>query len=496
MVSFTLFAEEEQDDQTPLIDLTGIPSSVVGGCVNTITGSYFESHNDITIPGPNPLSYSTSFNSNHILGCNLATSWSVNLPGALTIERPKSIKGRIAKFMQNGSVLHFDCAEKSKVLIPEEKQLRYGVTNCASGRLSAKDNFKNMSIANKDGSLYCAVHYSEYENIKFKLSEGVKRYKIFVPDAHYFPNRCYYKYEYRQYPSTTHLNVIAIESKGLSDDIFGKINISQYTTPERMPEHLIYSSDGRSVIYKYEKLGIKTDLGNARYSLSQVISAHQPNRQYTYKYVDEKTVDRLVKSALPDGRYRNIKYYEIGSHKICGNNVKIKKNKDSRYGRVSVLSGPIGKDNSPLPMYRFVYRLDKDKVSKKPIGGVTTVFNPYENKTDYQFSDEHRLTNIKYFRQNGALYRSEHMEWGHHKSYDYTHLISRGLYDRSGRILSQKSYEYDKKGNVLAERTSGDLRGKGKIDIHSKFYKYSIDNQLIFEDDGQKQISYDLLSQD
>ena len=58
-----LFSDEPQariiediEDYSTLIDFQGMPSSVVEGCVNVITGNYFESEEDVSAAGPNAIS--------------------------------------------------------------------------------------------------------------------------------------------------------------------------------------------------------------------------------------------------------------------------------------------------------------------------------------------------------------------------------------------------------------------------------------------------------
>ena len=54
-VGFSLAVAKEQEPSLPLSDTEGEMSSIVNGCVNTITGNLLEWEADLVIPGPEPI---------------------------------------------------------------------------------------------------------------------------------------------------------------------------------------------------------------------------------------------------------------------------------------------------------------------------------------------------------------------------------------------------------------------------------------------------------
>jgi hypothetical protein len=310
--------------------------------------------------------------------------------------------------------------------------------------------------------------------------------EIYYLTKHYFPNKCHYDYFYSGLFSSTRLS--RIQSKGSDGQYLGELIFSHTNKNEKEYETYVKGPNQEMVTYKFRKMKHKSSGKHQRYILKEVESNIGPKQTFEYKLLYDSKDDRLVRSFLPQGRVRGIEYYENGIYEICGKMIPIKGKKDSRYGRVSTLLAPIGTDSTLLPAYRFIYTLNKDKVSNKPIGGMTEVFDPYENKTIYRFSDEQRLKAIENYDRNGSLYRKESVTWGQKDSSDYTHLKKREISDSTGTTILTKEFLYDSRGNVIHEITSGNLTGTGNFESHGKYYSYTSSDQVCFEDDGIQQI--------
>lgn len=69
----------------PFMDLSAAPSSIVGGAVNVITGSYFDSECDLVIPGANPFVLQRSYNSSSHKKGTLCHGWDLNYPSKAEI---------------------------------------------------------------------------------------------------------------------------------------------------------------------------------------------------------------------------------------------------------------------------------------------------------------------------------------------------------------------------------------------------------------------------
>ena len=463
---------EASDENNPLVDLNGMPDSMVGGCVNAITGSYSESTTDIYIPSSNPLFVNRYYNSNNKDYGTLMHGWDLNLRGGAAVSCSDPYRTAFAKY--GPSFVTFEGRSYLYRFKFLNKQLRYGVTNCVSGMLSAKNNIKNLRFYGDPGkSNFCELYQSSYEKLLFRKYEidwqNNHYYHLF---QQYFPNGCHYEYNYSK------KNVLnKISSLGSTGDNLGELNFIWQEKFEKNPIISIKTSQGDTITYKFQKMQTKSN-GTYRYCLKELDTPLAPKQTFEYKFVDKKFPEKIVKSTLPDGRGRHIEYYEKNNYSINGDEIKISKTSDSRFGRVFALKLPIGLDATPLPMYRFIYHLNKDKASSKPIGGMTEVYDPYDNKMAYHFCDEQRLTKIESFNKDGSLYRSENITWGSKKSDEYTLLKNRQICDSNGNILLAKEYKYDKKGNVIEEKTSGNLKGLGTYETHTKYYSYTIANQI------------------
>src|SRR5437016_1679082 len=86
LVNFGISAEEESDsDSVQLIDLKGLPSSSIDGCVNVITGNFTPYAIDLVVPGSNPINLSRSFNSRSPKPGDLCDAWTTNFGGKVSM---------------------------------------------------------------------------------------------------------------------------------------------------------------------------------------------------------------------------------------------------------------------------------------------------------------------------------------------------------------------------------------------------------------------------
>ncbi len=466
---FAIVAEEEGDAENfLLIDLKGLPSSCIDGCVNVITGNFTASGVDLVVQSSNPITLSRSFNSCSLLRGDLCDGWSTNLRGKISMMSYQDRKQ--ALLIQGGSTYTFKGNTYNADLRLDTVQLKYGVTNCHSGFISAKNNLKNIKLKNRNNARHCYVDLSKHETLTFYSNAPHRDEKApYFLKEHTLPNRCRYEYSYDKYNRKK--DVYSIGSNG---KCLGQIHYVYPKNFRKNPGVEIHSSDGKAVIYKFKWFKF-----NDLHYISEIISDHLPHQKFEYSAEKKHTWDRLVKCSLPDGRYKTIDYYKLGVNNVCGQEIQIRKNKDAPWGLVAAISGPVGTDENPIRMYSFLYDLNK----KKHLKGSTTVFDAKNNKSVYHYSDEHRLTSIENFLEDGALYRKENIIWGSKDTQDYTNLIKRSISNSESEVFSRE-YVYDKRGNVIEEIV------KGGIDCYSKKYSYNEHDQLISEDDGYKLIKY------
>lgn len=447
---------DESELDTPLMDLTAAPSSIVGGVVNAITGNYFESECDLVIPGTNPLVLQRFFTSGGPKAKE-ANEWHFNLPGK--IEVFESDKARFALLKEHGASFLFkgDLKEHTVSLELLSKIFHYGVTNCTSGRLSSRHNLKNKKVHFTHHSKVCKLFSDAGQVLSYSLHNDE-----YLPKQTSFPNGYYQTFTWKKG------NITRMTAFGADDTFFSDISFlyskggSDILSAE--------SFDGRHVSYNYEKGQIKS-----------VIKENGPNVEYEYKR------GYLIKKSLPNNRFLEVQYYKMGDNQIGQETIALKSH-DSRIGRVSALYAPVGVDASPVLIWKFKYNLNKDKQTSKPIGGDAEVFDALGHRKTYSFSDEHRLNAICHFLDNGQVYRTEKMKWG-----STGDLITRGLEDNKGELQSYRKYRYNDDGDPTSETFYGNLSGYAETPTSEKFvknYTYTSKGRIESEDDGRKKIVY------
>lgn len=93
LVSLLLFSclySEEQNDFVPsfdetaaLVNLEGEPNSIAAGCVNVISGDFFDIEQDLVIQGAEPLILERGYSSSDHSNGSLCKGWHFNLQGTV-----------------------------------------------------------------------------------------------------------------------------------------------------------------------------------------------------------------------------------------------------------------------------------------------------------------------------------------------------------------------------------------------------------------------------
>lgn len=482
---------DHEELNSPLLDASTAPSSIVGGAVNIITGNYFECHSDLTIPSAHPIALQRSFNSANSEKGNLCHGWDLNLPSKICFS------GSSVYVDDRGTILSFEYNHNkaNASLIVKSKQLRFGITNYSTGVLSSWTNIRNKKLLHKKNSSHCELHNESGETLFYKnLSEDSPDFKVRMIQ---FPNRCIFTYDYDKRD-----RLIRVSSKGQHGIELGHI---EWKYPHKFadsPKLNLISSDSRQICFEYAKHYSHDRCKNHRYFLKNVIRNFAPKISYDYSYVKTSKIERLIKKSLPENRFLRIGYYEKGANRVRSENIHISHSDDSRVGRVSALYAPVGTDASPILTWSFKYYLHKDHHSRRPIGGKTEALDALGHRRMYHFSDQQRLTSIEHFLDSGQLYREEKMFWAE-SGREETFLLSQGLADGNGMLIVRRSFVYDDTGNVLQEDFRGNLTGLQSQPIpwnsfkqsenYSKTFTYTKNGLLQSEVDGRKQTFYHYL---
>lgn len=506
---------------TPLLDISAAPSSIVGGAVNVITGNYVESECDLVLPGAQALTLTRSFNSSSSSRGTLCHGWDLNLPSKIEINfdvekgkeefrvlgwqerlhNPPTQEAQnepVALIHDRGANLCFTPYEKKKSFRISLEQLNQGVTNCSGGALNSRTNIKNrkLRIDHKHRKT-CELHAETGETLYYhRIGKGHfgDRY---VASKNELPNNCAITYEYDHKD-----RLFAIASRGKAGNELQRITWHYPDHFELTPELTIKSSNGRKALYRYQEQKSR-DRKKQRYCLTEVIRDHAPKTTYKYRYANGKTMERMVKKTLPDNRYLKVQYYEEGSNTIGDKEVYISDRKDTRIGRVAALYAPVGTDATPIRTWAFTYHLTSHVDKGKPYRGNIEVFDALGHKKIYRFSKKQRLTAVEHFLDSGKLYRSEYLDWAN-SGEKKTFLLSSGMEDSKGALLLRKDYLYDDYGNVLKETVWGNLTGltsgnatwnaPSSLDKHTKTFTYTDKGLLESEYDGITTTFYSYLA--
>lgn len=452
------------------------PAAIVDGCVNAITGSFFDVEIDLEIPGT-PLNLTRSYCSgsgalkpsssgDYKNECHdLFRCWGWN-HATIFYRRPHWHILNVGN-IQNGSKDIFDLDErtfKGKI----HKNLFKGWTNASYGVLSGQTDMHNQKVdfseLNRDNWCVTLEDGTERHFGSHKVSYGKKeqQYWFCHEDRRCFPDGLEMHY---QHSGPFQFSRVEIKDR-LGDSTTGFI--------EKKESTLFTDSLGRTVRYylkdfegSYDGVPVKVERSNKltleyeyiQFLWSGYISARAPGQdpKNTYIVKNTKYVPLISRKSFPNDRYFNINYIDgypkYWTHKGYIKGTPLHKNA----GKVSELLAPLGESVQGVVKYKFDYLDDK-----------TIVKNACGDIQEFCFDKENRLTAV--VSKNGQGSELErHYRWG--KGAKEGYLDRQWACDNKGNALYCKRFEYDSFGNVTAEFMYGDFTGRGnqvKLDANGE----------------------------
>ncbi|MBN4066787.1 RHS repeat protein [Simkania negevensis] len=472
--------------------LGSLPSTYVHN-VNVIRGTYSDSVVDCTIPGPEPIplhrTYETTFLSDIESPPSGIPDWTGTSTqlyyGPRYQDRPSHTllsvpitTGASFCFFESGSPKH-----DRQPFVP----ISSGITNCSSEELSAKTNLLNQQVS-----------FSRGKDVIFITSgDGTK--KVFVKHltkTNYYPlveetrpsgNKVHYEYDNKN-------RIARISTTNATNSrTFGWVKF-HFTTGQPT---IFEMSDGRKIETIVESPKRKIPRVRA------IIPPESPSEQYLYDddYYKQGGYTRFLRRVdNPDGRYLLIDY-EFG-----------RKNPSS-YGRVQELKAPVGKDASPITLYRFSYdvAIRKERHYRLFNGGRTSVDDALGRRTVYVYDHRKFITAIERLARdsNGSykVAKKERFFWSEGNPIQRGRLTSYVIEDGNGNIAACRTFSYDARGNVLKETLWGRLTGDNNhpivlnnegipidngVERYEKVFRYSDDgfNNMLSAHDGNKATHY------
>lgn len=404
------------------------PATLVDG-VSVITGDFYAAEEDYIIAGAEPISICRSYLS-AVGGINQyphLTATFILVMDKLLIDEPNGTqvvyaadssnegRGDIGKefYHKKKSLLRYHSVDFAKTAP--------GLTNTSTGNLSAKTQLKNQTI------IFDPNYDNKGKSFTLHAADGtVRRYTHYLNQEKPENGPCgkfYIAYYYKLISETLPNGRVLHYEWDSKNCLVGMRTSNPHDTktfvkvpfPEvdlrRVSSYSLQGSDGRSVSYTYRSAG------KNRIELAQVVSPEQANQCFSY------SSDLLSHILLPRGRTLEIQY---------------------EGGKVSQLLSPIGPNGSMVPCYRFFYKTQ-----------MSECFDALENKTEYFWNGDYRLTLIRRFDHKAGFKNSETFVW------EDTNLKAKVFYDEHNTPLFAKTFSYDPQGNVLQEILWGDLSGRG-----------------------------------
>ncbi|MDE3046712.1 MAG: hypothetical protein KGJ02_08770, partial [Verrucomicrobiota bacterium] len=430
------------------------PASLVEG-VSVITGDLYTFEEDYVVQGAEPIHIKRAYISSE-------GDWS---PYPHFIATLNVVAGRFYVAEPNGTRLRYDPSvnedhDKNKPIRfnPAPLVESLGISNTASGEISARTNLKNQSL----------LVDPNHEAFIVFAADGTKRYyralkhqkKIDLGFGHKGYLLYHYALQWEELPNGNRIDYQWSKKNQLEEISTSSCRGRQYALArfpswdlEKPPEeYRITGSDGRFLLYESKYLNPKK---KKYWALESAASPEAPTQTFSRKLKtlqfknSKKTQPYLDTISFPKGRTFHVDYEEV-------------QNQETRRHRVKTLSSPVGSDEKLLVTHSFFYHPDQKN---------SHVLDAEGNKTAYLWNDDFRLVRIDSFVGETSLHHSEIFTW------NGSQLRSKTLLDEKGVLLFSRTLDYDVQGNVKEETFCGNLTGKESTEKSLRKISYTQDGR-------------------
>lgn len=442
---------DKPDANQALLSFESTPSATIAGCVNAISGAFFDSQIDLLVPNAQPLIVQRSY-------CSSEKKWFFrHMPSLKTSSGQTS---HLYAVYQDDTGASMGYRERNyysgtnELTIPSRVFTEHGLTNCGSGEISGQTNWRNSSLhfitkEREQERFYVLRHGTHVDRYFFCGKPPSKEYKNKPPKGEFqltyelHPNGNAIAYRYNldnELDSIYALNRLESE--------LGSLRITRESN--KICKTMMWDSYSGSVSYLFDN---KERLVGV--SPSQGIRT-------LYKY-DEK--GHIKKKMLPKDRFLEVQYYSSGFEK----------------GRVQKLLAPVGNDSTAVVTHTFHY-----------IDGMTTVSCPNGSWFDYVYDNKTKKLSAIFHRDADHICLSaELFFWEPNDSPNVGNLRKRVL--RGNDVRISRKLTYDNLDNIKTEKLKGNLTGLSEKDVYIKTFRSTDDgrNLPLEEDDGRKQIAFE-----
>ncbi len=494
---FSNYPDGERKGNLSLIHLESASTAIVDGCVNAITGEFFQSVNDIQITGAEPL-YLERY-----LGDKLHFTYDEHSWEHFAFNITSKVYPNINPCVRegNGGLLELQKIHKHHDRFEchlNRNHVKFGVTNFSEEVLGRKNHLRFIKLFVNKKETHAVYEHPNgtqriYEKIKLKDNED-----DLLPTRENRPSGAYQTFEYIPIYGISKVTLKARNGEELSSIRF------EYPSKKQLinnPYFDAIGSNGQRVRYHLRK-----ENKRVTFNISKVEKSYAPSERIKVKR--GQSCNELVRVKYPECRYREAHLYHYGTQDTRQGTVKIKyngtnaNNAEMFIGRVHKLRAPVGTDAFAVTTHEFIYHTplirDQETGLYKTGRGSTSLYDAHGYKTCYHWNDSFQFDKVEKFTgtQNHSLYSTEYFR------YDNSGQLTQRYFDKANEgVLFCRQFLYDQHGNVVEDQLWGNLTGqnldnKVKIvngtpvgngaDILTKKFKYTGDrfHNLAYETDG------------
>lgn len=462
-----------------LINMTALPSSIVNGSVNVITGDYMIADVDYSVSAPDPYVLGHSYSSSGLEPGSLGRGWNFHHHHMLEVYQTGEISfrdreaecgdGKMFLYLLEpmGGRIAFSLKCDDDHEIPKLKSFEVitkntGFTNVLGGEISGQSNIKNIDIDFDrhnnlftvklgDGTVRIYERMWTSAEMKKKRPNHVKHYRDYQLHKEILPSGNIYIYHYNDDHQVCSI-------KCYNRDLSHKL--AEVDFEKKGDSIKVNTSDQQEVVYDLKK--VKSNSNRGKHTINAI---HKPGFPTThFKYSDsgnshERRVERLERD---DGYFVETKYYRNADNIVGTREVKPEDKEERHFlrNRVRLQKAPVGPGNEEIITHRYFYHKGKGKA------GSCTVKDALNNITRYYWNGSRRLIKIEKLTPDRKLLMKETFVWGTGKEQGY--LIARNLFDEENKPKLSRVFEYDSRGNVKKELLYGKFcRNGGELKLEN-----------------------------
>ncbi len=422
------------------------PLLTVAGCVNAVSGHFFQMEKDLVDPSIDPLPLFRFYDSHNETESMLGLGYGTQFP-LWASDLEKGSRHSYALISEReGVLLPYRNQEKDKAHYHiDPRLLKKGYTNLSRAALSGQSNFINWTAV-----FYTTNKFPGHEWAVRTGNGGVRIYgvgmaidkerrkKLNIPTRNAFllteerkpnGNRLLFSYEHiHGLPRLVKVRTVGREK----DDEINSLHF------EYSPHHRLAKNDcGAKVEYKLEELALGNPHGEGARKMERKIlkKVRSSDRGETSFHTIPFDLHKVRRIDRPEGRFLEIEY--------------------DREGKVHQLFQPVGKEGERICTHKFLYNSSQ-----------TLVMDALHNGAFYHFDDHSRLVCLDHLDSHGQLLFQKRFEWSKREGQEgWLRAKSMGKGDN---LVYLKTYRYDGHGNITRETTYGNLTGEREESFTNK----------------------------